>query len=81
MKKTPYGLGLLCLAVLVLMPDITVNAQPVPSEQGPNGQMPNEKTKAPIHKPRRENKHQWSSPPQARHVAAAQRAYRQQESR
>ncbi len=43
MRKTPYWLGLLSLAVLVLMPDITVNAQPVPSEQGPNGQMPNEK--------------------------------------
>jgi len=43
MRKTPYWLGLLCLAVLVLMPDITVNAQLVPSEQGPNGQMSNEK--------------------------------------
>ena len=41
-KRLSYWTGLFCVAVLVLMPDITVNAQPDPDGQGPNGQMPNE---------------------------------------
>lgn len=42
-RRLSYWIGLFCLAVLVLMPDITaVNAQTEPGEQGSNGQLPNE---------------------------------------
>jgi hypothetical protein len=41
-RRLLYWLGLFCMAVLVLMPDITVNAQPVPDEQDSSGPIPNE---------------------------------------
>jgi hypothetical protein len=41
-RKLPYWIGLFCVAVLVLMPDITVNAQTEPGGKGSDGQIPNE---------------------------------------
>jgi hypothetical protein len=41
-RKISYWIGLFCLAMLVLMPDITVNAQPDPGGQGTDGQIPDE---------------------------------------